>query len=89
MITNNGNTTQVLKSVEKDTLAVCVDVFPDPCLAYNCTISFNNNNSAYNSWKFTVLTQQCRFYPTNESPLLYKYGGFSPLNELKWNHTTQ
>ena len=31
MITNNGNTTQALKSVGKDTSAVSVDVYPDPC----------------------------------------------------------
>ena len=29
MITNNGNTTQVLKSVGKDTSAVSGDVYPD------------------------------------------------------------
>ena len=34
MITNNGNTTQVLKSLKsvgKDTSAASVDVFSDPC----------------------------------------------------------
>ena len=30
-ITDNGNTTQVSKSVGKDTSAVSVDVFPEPC----------------------------------------------------------
>ena len=31
MITNNGNTTQALKSVGKDTSAVSVDAFLDTC----------------------------------------------------------
>ena len=59
------------------------------CDIDNCTISFNNNNSVYNSSKFSVLTQQDRFYPMNESPLLYTHGGFSPIQpiEMKTHYT--
>ena len=43
----------------------------------------NNNNIVYNSSKFSVLTQQDRFYPTNESLLLYTHGGFSPIQPIE------